>query len=401
MAPLVVARKGLYNELAEWAARKGWFVLRVDGEPVGDRAPGRAWTASASTPSTCRWVRSRSARRRGRSCAPCSTRRWTWARAWCGWCGSPRGAWGAETPYSTQRACPGCGRAFPEPDPRLFSYNSKHGWCPACLGTGLAIPGFDGEQTGEEDQWLEPATERAGRLPRLPGRPAQPRGPGGALPGRSIADLSALDRDGDGRGVWPAWSWTRGRPPSPTTCSRRCGERLAFLAQVGLGYLTPGPRRPDPVRAARPSASGSPPSSAPTCKGSAMSWTSPASGSTRGTTACCWTPWTACRTKGNTVVVVEHDEETIRRAEHVIDLGPGAGVQGGRAGRPGDRRGPDRRPRPPSPGAILARARGHGLTETGRAARDRARATGSRSAGRACTTSRASTCACRCGGWCA
>lgn len=33
--------------------------------------------------------------------------------------------------------------------------------------------------------------------------------------------------------------------------------------------------------------------------------------------------------KGNTIVVVEHDEETIRRAEHVIDLGPGAGVNGG------------------------------------------------------------------------
>ena len=33
--------------------------------------------------------------------------------------------------------------------------------------------------------------------------------------------------------------------------------------------------------------------------------------------------------KGNTVVVVEHDEETIRRADHIIDLGPGAGVRGG------------------------------------------------------------------------
>src|SRR5690606_17496277 len=37
----------------------------------------------------------------------------------------------------------------------------------------------------------------------------------------------------------------------------------------------------------------------------------------------------ALSTKGNTVVVVEHDEETIRRAEHVIDLAPGAGVHGG------------------------------------------------------------------------
>src|SRR6185369_3396361 len=31
----------------------------------------------------------------------------------------------------------------------------------------------------------------------------------------------------------------------------------------------------------------------------------------------------------NTLVVVEHDEDTIRRADHVIDLGPGAGVRGG------------------------------------------------------------------------
>src|SRR6185436_13934952 len=33
--------------------------------------------------------------------------------------------------------------------------------------------------------------------------------------------------------------------------------------------------------------------------------------------------------KGNTIVVVEHDEDTIRRAEHVVDLGPGAGRNGG------------------------------------------------------------------------
>ena len=33
--------------------------------------------------------------------------------------------------------------------------------------------------------------------------------------------------------------------------------------------------------------------------------------------------------KGNTLVVVEHDEDTIRRADHVIDIGPGAGKRGG------------------------------------------------------------------------
>ncbi|MCP5353389.1 MAG: excinuclease ABC subunit A, partial [Chromatiales bacterium] len=37
----------------------------------------------------------------------------------------------------------------------------------------------------------------------------------------------------------------------------------------------------------------------------------------------------ALKARGNTLLVVEHDEDTIRRADHVIDLGPGAGVRGG------------------------------------------------------------------------
>mgnify|MGYP000408765594 FL=1 len=42
---------------------------------------------------------------------------------------------------------------------------------------------------------------------------------------------------------------------------------------------------------------------------------------------------------GNTVIVVEHDEDTIRAADYVIDMGPGAGVNGGHvvaAGTPAD-----------------------------------------------------------------
>ena len=33
-------------------------------------------------------------------------------------------------------SCPGCGRAFEELDPRLFSFNSPHGWCETCAGFG-------------------------------------------------------------------------------------------------------------------------------------------------------------------------------------------------------------------------------------------------------------------------
>src|SRR4029079_12183043 len=53
--------------------------------------------------------------------------------------GTPTRQVGAVKVFSTKRACPTCGTSYPEPDPRMFSYNSKHGWCPGCVGTGLAL----------------------------------------------------------------------------------------------------------------------------------------------------------------------------------------------------------------------------------------------------------------------
>ena len=41
--------------------------------------------------------------------------------------------------FSTKRACPTCGTSYAELDPRMFSYNSKHGWCTTCVGTGLKL----------------------------------------------------------------------------------------------------------------------------------------------------------------------------------------------------------------------------------------------------------------------
>ena len=56
----------------------------------------------------------------------------------------------------------------------------------------------------------------------------------------------------------------------------------------------------------------------------------PSSACTSATTASCSATLARLRDLGNTVVVVEHDEETIRMADYVIDLGPGAGELGGR-----------------------------------------------------------------------
>ena len=64
--------------------------------------------------------------------------------------------------FSVKRACPSCGISFPEPDPRLFSYNSKHGWCTGCFGTGLQLQGFD-------------ESRPARKPPGTPGTKARPR----------------------------------------------------------------------------------------------------------------------------------------------------------------------------------------------------------------------------------
>ena len=74
--------------------------------------------------------------------------------------------------YSTLRACPVCATSYAELDPRLFSYNSKHGWCPDCVGTGVKLSKeqrkvFDDsvladDQRGREQTFAEPDVEDVG-----------------------------------------------------------------------------------------------------------------------------------------------------------------------------------------------------------------------------------------------
>jgi len=61
-------------------------------------------------------------------------------------------------------ACPTCGTGFPELDPPAVSFNSRHGWCKSCFGTGLQMAEFDAEQSGEESKWRDADESRgAGR----------------------------------------------------------------------------------------------------------------------------------------------------------------------------------------------------------------------------------------------
>jgi hypothetical protein len=168
-----------------------------------------------------------------------------------------------------------------------------------------------------------------GRRPRLPGLRRR-----AAEPGRARC-ASATTRSPTSRRC----RWTASSASSPAETRRPRADiardmvvelrsRSAFLARsASATWRWTAPRRR--CRAARRSASGSPRSSAPTCRASATSSTSRPSACIRATTHPARHAG-SCAAKGNTLLVVEHDEDTIRRADHVLDLGPGAGTLGGR-----------------------------------------------------------------------
>jgi excinuclease ABC subunit A len=324
MAPLIVARKGYYTELANWAARKGYFVLRVDGDAV----PTEQWPRldrfrehSIDLP-----LGELDVTPTGEAeLAALVNRALDHGKGLVRVVEVEGGNWGVETPYSTQRTCPGCGRAFEEPDPRLFSYNSRHGWCGTCYGTGAVLPGFDGEQTGEEAQWADEALAHA--CPACDGRRLRPEALAVELGGRSIADYAALPVAA-ARTVFAGLSLDEREAAIARDPLAEIVNRLSFLEEVGLGYL--GLDRGAPtlsggeaqrIRLAAQLGSN--------LQGVCYVLDEPTIGLHPRDNLKLIDTLGRLEAKGNTIVVVEHDEDTIRRADHVIDLGPGAGVRGG------------------------------------------------------------------------
>ncbi len=338
MAPLVVARKGVYTDLAKWALGKGFPHLRVDGAflptakwPRLDRfrehdieLPVADLVVSAGNEAELRAALARAlefgkgtlqvvgpldalaqAIRQGRNEAKLE-----------------------KHAFSTKRACPACGKSFAEPDPRLFSYNSKHGWCESCYGTGLAIAGFDEEQTGEEIWWNEWFEGEAHACPACNGQRLNPTALAVRFRDRSIAELSALPVEGLDRfflGMKLA-----GRDEAiARDILVELRARLAFLREVGLDYLALDRAAPtlsggeaQRIRLAAQLGSN--------LQGVCYILDEPTIGLHPRDNRILLDTLAKLEAKGNTLVVVEHDEDTIRRADHVLDLGPGAGTQGGR-----------------------------------------------------------------------
>jgi len=322
LAPLVVARKGYYTDLAKWAAAKGYERLRVDGEYL----------------STAKWPRLDRFREHTIELpvgelrvAPKSERdlREHLQRA----LDFGKGVVhvldrGRVRVFSTRRACRSCGRSFAEPDPRLFSYNSKHGWCETCFGTGLAIKGFDEEQTGEEIWWNDWFEGETASCASCDGQRLNPEALGVRFRESSIAQLAALPVD-EAQDFFGGLKLAGREKEIARDLLAEIRSRLEFLHDVGLGYMSLDRAAPtlsggeaQRIRLAAQLGSN--------LRGVCYVLDEPTIGLHARDNAVLLDTLERLGAKGNTLLVVEHDEDTIRRADHVIDLGPGAGTRGGR-----------------------------------------------------------------------
>jgi excinuclease ABC subunit A len=346
LAPLVIARKGYYTDLAKWAAGKGHTHLRVDGEFL----PTGKWPRLSRfqehtielpvadvrvAPDNERALRDglAAALEHGKGVVHVLGNLDSLAQAMER--GNPALVRLSQAVFSVKRACPSCGKSFPELDPRLFSFNSKHGWCTACYGTGLRLTGVDWneerEKTGTEDHvldsWLE-WLEIEETCPSCDGRRLNREALAVRYRDTSIADLTRLP-------VARLAAFFRDRPPAGRAAEisrdifAELNSRLAFLDEVGLSYLALDRAAPtlsggeaQRIRLAAQLGSN--------LRGVCYILDEPTIGLHPRDNRVLLDTLQKLESRGNTLVVVEHDEDTIRRAAHVIDLGPGAGKLGGR-----------------------------------------------------------------------
>lgn len=228
-----------------------------------------------------------------------------------------------DIPFSKTMACPNCGVSYPEMEPRLFSFNSKYGACPKCNGMGfegIADEEYHDDIYETELTHLTPCRTCGGMRLRKESLSVK-------IKGINIGEFSAMS-------VTEAINYINNLSLSERekVISKRVlkevGDRLSFLEKVGLGYLTLD--RPsltlsggEAQRIRLATQLGS------SFTGVLYVLDEPSIGLHPKDCGKLLNNLSAIRDSGNTVIIVEHDEETIRRADYIVDMGPGAGKNGG------------------------------------------------------------------------
>lgn len=356
LAPVVKNRKGFHSDVAEWAARMGYRELRADGRIHDTRQPFRldrfvehdvevvigvleagprgkkARASHPPAPEVSPAERVEEALRVGKGTLYALDNQ------------------KLLTVHSTERACPSCGVSFTALDPKMFSYNSVQGWCPGCRGFGelFELPEVERGARADaiEESWFEwtegkhqacpechgARLNRAARSVRLhlPGlevpRPAAASKEEG-MQWPTVDDFSRLPVAA-ARGLFNRLQLSGSAAEIARDILPEIRERLNFLEEVGLGYLNLGRAVPtlsggeaQRIRLAAQLGSN--------LSGVLYVLDEPTIGLHARDNDQLLASLTLLKSRGNSVIVVEHDEETMRRADWIIDLGPAAGIHGG------------------------------------------------------------------------
>jgi excinuclease ABC subunit A len=326
LAPLVKARKGFHTDVAKWAVNHGFESLLVDGKFV--KAAGfkklerfkehtiDVVVGESGSKKPLKEILQR-ALEIGRGTARLLDSR------------------NRATIFSTEMSCPGCGQSFEELDPRLFSFNSPHGWCEGCNGFGEvwnAVDSSDADTVLEAElheerqhEWLDP--DEATPCPLCHGARLKATARNVRLHGTTIQDFTAQSA-GSALKTLGRFKFDGERAVIAKDIVPEIAQRLQFMGKVGLDYLalnrsakTLSGGESQRIRLAAQLGSN--------LRGVLYVLDEPTIGLHPRDNQALLDTLEALKQKGNSLVVVEHDEETMRRADEIIDLGPGAGMHGG------------------------------------------------------------------------
>ncbi len=222
---------------------------------------------------------------------------------------------GEEKLLSSKFICPEDGSSFPEVEPRLFSFNSPYGACPEC--NGLGTTGFFNEEI---------CTVCHGKRLRPEALRVYIGGDKKSL-GKNIFDLTSLSIR-DAQDFILALTLTKKEQEISNVVIKEILNRLQFMIDVGIQYLTLDRTantlsggESQRIRLASQLGSG--------LVGALYVLDEPTIGLHQRDNARLIETLTSLRDMGNTIIVVEHDEDTIFASDFLVDIGPGAGVHGG------------------------------------------------------------------------
>ncbi|HJS67211.1 MAG TPA: excinuclease ABC subunit UvrA [Nitrospiraceae bacterium] len=315
LAPIVRGRKGEYRKELLDMRRAGYVRARVDGRPVD---LGEDITLDKQKKHTIEIVVDRLVMKQGEAMARRLADSVETSLKLAGGLVGVLTDNGNMSLYSEKLACIRCGVSYPEITPRVFSFNSPHGACPACDGIGYAMT--PGSSDDEDFTLLEPCEVCKGARLR-------PESLSVKIAKQSIAEVTHLSVRA-AADFFSSVKFTERELLIAHRILKEIRERLGFLVNVGLDYLTldraaatlsggEGQR----IRLATQIGSG--------LVGVLYILDEPSIGLHQRDNRRLLQTLLRLRDLGNTVVVVEHDAETMMAADHLLDMGPGAGTHGG------------------------------------------------------------------------